>query len=165
MPFVNNNQREGFSSNSVVGANFEEMAFEYFKVNENIILDKNFEITLGVEFKKKHKFDLGNYDNKILVECKSHTWTNGENTPSAKLSVWNEAMFYFNLAPKEYKKIFFVLMDFSQKKCKTLLQYYIENYYHFISKDIIFYEYFQDGGHCEIYDFNRIENVIKNIRT
>jgi len=31
MRFVNNNQREGFSSNSVVGANFEKIALEYFQ--------------------------------------------------------------------------------------------------------------------------------------
>jgi hypothetical protein len=30
MPFVNNNQRQGFASNSQVGANFEQIAFEYF---------------------------------------------------------------------------------------------------------------------------------------
>jgi hypothetical protein len=162
MPFANNNQREGFSSNSLVGSNFENMAFEYFKVKENILLEKNFEIDIGIEYKKTHRFDLGNSSKKIIIECKSHTWTNGENIPSAKMSVWNEAMFYFTLAPKEYKKIFFVLMDYSKKRCKTLLQYYIENHYNFISKDIIFYEYFQDKGYCEKYTFENVENVIEN---
>jgi hypothetical protein len=60
MPFANNNQREGFSSNSSVGADFEKIAFEYFKTHENILLEKQIEIDLGVEFKKKHRFDLGN---------------------------------------------------------------------------------------------------------
>jgi hypothetical protein len=161
MAVVNNNQRDGFSSNSMVGANFEKIAFEYFKSKENIILDKNFKIELGVELKKNHRFDFGSCDNKILVECKSHTWTNGENAPSAKISVWNEAMFYFNLAPKEYKKIFFVLRDFSKKRHKTLVAYYIENNYHFIPKDVIFYEYFPDDGHCEKYDFALIEKTIR----
>jgi len=158
MPFVNNNQREGFNSNSQVGANFENIAYEYFTKKEDIILEKNYEIKLGLEIKKKHKFDFGNEN--IIIECKSHIWTNGKNVPSAKMSVWNEAMFYFNLAPKKYKKIFFVLMDYSQKRCKTLLQYYIENYYQFIPKDVIFYEYFSDDGHCEIYDFEKWSKVV-----
>ena len=158
MPFVNNNQRQGTTSNSQVGANFENIAFEYFKNKENIILQKNFELNIGIEHKKKHKFDFGNEN--IIVECKSHTWTNGNNVPSAKISVWNEAMFYFNLVSKKYKKIFFVLMDYSQKRCKTLLQYYFESYYHFIPKDVIFYEYFPNDKHCEIYDFEKWSKAI-----
>lgn len=46
------------------------------------------------KIKKKHSFDLGCKDKKI-VECKSHKWTSGGNIPSAKLNVWNEAMYYF----------------------------------------------------------------------
>jgi hypothetical protein len=160
----NNNQREGFSSNSSVGACFENNAFEYFKNKEGIILEKNYEVTLGVEWKKKHRFDFGSNTDRILVECKSHTWTKGANVPSAKISVWNEAMFYFNLSPKEYKKILFVLMDFSQEQHKTLVQFYIANYYHFIPKDVIFYEYFPNDGHCEKYDYKTIENVIRRAK-
>ncbi|WP_201087274.1 hypothetical protein [Serratia plymuthica] len=54
--------------------------------------------------KKSHRFDLGCAEQKILVECKSHRWTIGNNIPSAKLTVWNEAMFYFYSAPAEYRK-------------------------------------------------------------
>ena len=158
MPNVNNNQRHGASSNAEVGADFENVAFEYFKTNENIILQKNYTMDIGLEIKKQHKFDLGN--NNLIVECKSHTWTDSKKVPSAKMSVWNEAMFYFNLTPSKYKKILFVLMDFCQKRCKTLLQYYIEKYYHFIPKDVIFYEYFLDGKHCEIYDFEKWKKII-----
>ncbi|MFP3091451.1 hypothetical protein LQZ21_14120 [Treponema sp. TIM-1] len=57
MPFVNNNQREGFSSNSLVGSDFEKIASEYFKNKGNIRLEPNFEITLGGELKKTHRFD------------------------------------------------------------------------------------------------------------
>jgi hypothetical protein len=158
MPFVNNNQRQGTSSNSHVGAQFEAIAFEYFQEKEIILLQRNYELNIGVELKKKHKFDFGNDDN--LIECKSHTWTNGKNAPSAKMSVWNEAMYYFNLAPKKYRKILFVLMDFCQKRCKTLVQYYIENYYQFIPKDVIFYEYFPEDRHCEIYEFEKWKNIV-----
>ena len=27
--------------------------------------------------------------------------------PSAKMTVWNEAMYYFHIAPKQYRKIMF----------------------------------------------------------
>ena len=101
---------------------------------------------------------MGN-DN-LIVECKSHTWRNGGDVPSAKISVWNEAMFYFNLAPSKYKKIFFVLRDFSEKKHKTLLEYYIEKRYHFIPKDVMFYEYCTKEKKCEIYDFERWKKLI-----
>jgi hypothetical protein len=111
---------------------------------------------------KVHRFDFGSKSDKILVECKSHTWTNCDNIPSAKISVWNEAMFYFKLAPKEYKKYFFVLMNFWKKRDKTLLQYYIENYYHFISKDIVFYEYSQENNDCKVYSFEQVEKLFKS---
>jgi hypothetical protein len=71
MPFVNNNQRDGYSSNSSVGSTFELLAQEYFLINEKEKMERNYEINLGLELKKNHKFDLGN--NRTLVECKSHT--------------------------------------------------------------------------------------------
>jgi hypothetical protein len=162
MTSVNSNQRKDSCSNSLAGTEFEQIAFEYFKTKEHIILDKKYVMNLGIALKKEHEFDLGSKENKILVECKSCTWTKSGRVPSAKISTWNEAMFYFNLAPKEYKKIFFVLMNYNKEKGKTLAQYYREHYYHFIPKDVLFYEYDQKNGHCKIYDFKQIENAIKN---
>ena len=161
MSFGKNNQRNGLSSNSLAGKALENFAFVYFMKNEGIVLEKNFELKLGIELKKNHRFDYGSKSEKIIIECKSHTWTNSKNVPNAKISVWNEAMFYFKLTPKGYKKCFFVLRDFCQKRCKTLLQYYIENYYHFISKDIVFYEYSLENERCKIYNFEQIENIFK----
>ncbi len=81
-------------------------------------------------------FDLGNLTQKIIVECKSHKWTTGENIPSAKLTVWNEAMYYFVAAPKGFRKIMFVLRDYSSKRNKTLAEYYVQTYSHLIPKDV-----------------------------
>jgi hypothetical protein len=150
-------------SNNQRGLDFENTAFEYFKTKENVLLKRNFEINLGVEveLEKTHRFDLGDNNEKIIVECKLCTWRNGDDVPSAKMTNWNEAMFYFKLAPKEYKKIFFVSKAYSPKKSKTLLRYYIEKYYHFIPNDVIFYEY-SDGGDCEKYTFEKIKDIIKN---
>ena len=74
-------------------------------------MSHNFAVEVGLTDKKKHCFDLGSANPKIIVECKSHKWTAGANVPSAKMTVWNEAMYYFHLAPKAFRKILFVLHD------------------------------------------------------
>ncbi len=59
--------------------------------------------------------------------------------PSAKLTVWNEAMYYFHIAPREYRKIFFVLKHMRREV--SLATYYLANYYHLIPDDVEFWEY------------------------
>ncbi len=49
-------------------------------------------------------------------------------------------MFYFYIAPKQYKKYSVVLMDYSQKRCKTLAEFYIERHQNLIPKDVVIYE-------------------------
>jgi hypothetical protein len=133
---------------------FEGIALSYFKKEENLLLEKYYTLSIGVHIKKQHRFDLGN--DRTLVECKYHTWTKTNGIPHAKLSVWNEAMYYFHLAPKKYRKIFFVLQDFSKKRNETLLQYYIKTFYCFIPNDVLFYEYSLDDNKCSITDFEDI---------
>ena len=91
--------------------------------------------------KKSRSFDLGSEHEKIIVECKSHKWTSGGNIPSAKITVWNEAMYYFHLAPADYRKVFFILRDFSSKRNETLAEYYIRNYGHLVPDDVEFVEF------------------------
>ena len=70
-----------------------------------MFLDINIKLPVGIEaVTKEHAFDLGSLDQKIIVECKFHKWTAGGHVPSAKLTVWNEAMYYFVTAPKDYRK-------------------------------------------------------------
>jgi len=61
-------------------------------------------VLLGAHNRKKHRrFDLGcGAGRPTLIECKSHKWAAGNNIPSAKLTVWNESMHYFHLAPDTY---------------------------------------------------------------
>jgi hypothetical protein len=59
--------------------------------------------------------------------------------PSAKITVWNEAMYYFYLTPKEYRKIFFVLKH--SRNDETLAEYYLRNYRHLIPSGVEFWEY------------------------
>ena len=105
---------------------------------------------LGLVILKKHKFDLGS--DSVLVECKSHKWTSGNNVPSAKLTVWNEAMFYFACSPDSFRKIFFVLKDTRQKDNETLAQYYIRMYSHLIPNKVEIWEYDEINGVVEIYN-------------
>lgn len=141
---MNNFQRVDSISNAHVGRDFEAVACDYFKQN-GIHLVEGVSLPIGVnQFKKHHVFDLGNTSDigeKIIVECKSHKWTSGENVPSAKLTVWNEAMYYFLLAPTEYRKIFFILKDYSAKRNLTLGQYYLHNHKHLIPDDVEIIEY------------------------
>lgn len=139
-------QRVGSKSNSQVGSDFEKAAQTWF-ISQGIQLVRNFKVPVGVNNQKKdHAFDLGCPEERILVECKSHTWTEGRNVPSAKLTVWNEAMYYFMSAPKGYRKIMFVLKDYSARRNETLAEYYKRRYSHLIPEDVEFCEF--DEKNC-----------------
>jgi hypothetical protein len=105
----NNFQRVGSLSNAHAGRDFEKIAQQFF-VGQGVQLTRPFVIDIGVaSLKKGYKFDLGAEDPATLVECKSHTWTRSEIMPSGKLTAWNEAMYYFHIAPRHYRKIFLFL--------------------------------------------------------
>ncbi len=143
--YMANNQREGSISNAHAGREFEITAMNYFKKNK-IILNSGFSIDIGISQKKKpHKFDLGSKNPKIIIECKSHTWTAEGNVPSAKLTVWNEAMYYFSLVSNDYKKIIFVQKSFNEKKNETLAEYYIRTYDHLIPNGVEIIEFDVDS--------------------
>ena len=133
-------QRKGARSNTHVGRMFEEATQEFF-LTQGLHLQRDISIDIGLNGKKSHKFDLGNINQKILVECKSHTWTKGDNIPSAKITTWDQAMFFFYVTPFGYRKIFFVLKDYSLKKQETLAQYYIRTKSHLIPTDVELWEY------------------------
>ena len=137
---VGNFQRLGSASNSHVGREFESLAQEFFR-QEGLSLQRSYGVAIGVSGKKERHFDLGSNKPPVLVECKSHKWTVGGNAPSAKMAVWNEAMFFFHLAPKGFRKVLFVLRDFNEKRGETLAQYYVRNYGHLIPDDVEILEY------------------------
>lgn len=140
---MTNFQRVGSISNAHIGRDFEDIAYAYFTgLGYQIIKDVG--LSIGLERKKNHRFDLGTpsyAEEKIIIECKSHCWTSGNNVPSAKLTVWNEAMYYFHLAPAGYRKIFFILRDYNNKRNETLGEYYIRTYAHLIPNDVEIMEY------------------------
>lgn len=139
-------QRIGSISNAHVGADFEKVALLYFET-QGIRLIRDFPLELGVHRnKKRHNFDLGSTDPKIIIECKSHRWTAGSKVPSAKMTTWNEVMLYFHIAPKDFKKVFFALHDKRQTTRETLVSYYKRTYYHLIPKDVEFLEFDESTG-------------------
>lgn len=149
-------QRIGSKSNAHVGRDFE-LAAQRFFANKGLALDLNIKIPVGIgDLKKDHAFDLGCLDEKVLVECKSHKWTTpNDNVPSAKLTVWNEAMYYFFATPSGYRKIMFVLRDYSAKRKETLAEYYIRTYIHLIPEDVELWEYDESGMSAVLLAFNK----------
>jgi hypothetical protein len=143
---VNNFQRVGSVSNAHVGRDFESVAKEYFR-QQGISLESHYSVPVGVASEKKSRqFDLGAADPAVLVECKSHRWTTGGNVPSAKITVWNEAMYYFLLAPPRFRKVLFVLRDFSESRGETLAVYYARNYGHLVPPGVEILEYDEESG-------------------
>ena len=137
---VNNFQRPGAVSNADVGRDFETAAQKWF-LNKGVRLQKNYGVEVGLSRKKERKFDLGSSELPVLVECKSHKWTAGGNVPSAKITVWNESMYYFLLAPPDFRKVLFVLRDFSEQRGESLAEYYVRNHSHLIPDDVEIWEY------------------------
>ena len=133
-------QRKGAKSNSHVGREFEKAA-KYFFASKGLRLQKDISVRIGINGKKSHKFDLGNFNKKVLVECKSHKWTEGGNVLSAKMTTWDQAMYLFYASPKDYRKIFFVLRHYNRKRKETLADYYIRTNTHLIPKNVEIWEY------------------------
>ena len=145
-----NFQRIGSVSNARVGSDFENVAASVL-AEAGIVVEKNFSVDVGINEKKKaHNFDLGAINPPILVECKSHRWTSGNNVPSAKMTVWNEAMYYFATAPRKYRKILFVLRDIRAKTGESLAEYYVRTYRHLIPSGVEVWEYDQEQQKVEI---------------
>jgi hypothetical protein len=149
-------QRIGSKSNAHVGRDFE-LAAQSFFATEGLSLSLNIKIPVGIcEIKKDHAFDLGCLNEKVLVECKSHKWTApNDNVPSAKLTVWNEAMYYFLVTPSGYRKIMFVLRDYSKKRKETLAEYYIRTYSHLIPEGVELWEYDESNMSAVQLAFNK----------
>ena len=141
----NNFQRLGSRSNANVGSEFECNVRSFF-VDQHLELTPRFKIDIGVSDQKKpHEFDLGSELPKVLVECKSHTWTKGANVPSAKITTWDQAMYYFSMSPRNFRKMFCVLRDERSTTGETLAAYYIRLRYHLIPDAVEIWEFSPDS--------------------
>ena len=73
------------------------------------------------------------------MEGKCHTWTEGGNAPSAKLTVWNEAMLYFACAPPKYRKL--LVVQRSLRGSETLAEHYLKRYRHLVPGGVELWEF------------------------
>jgi hypothetical protein len=136
---MSNFQRIGSISNAHVGRDFGEMVRIFF-ANEGISLTSEFPVELGIGQRRKvHRFDFGSASPAILIECKCHRWTETGKIPSAKMTVWNEAMFYFHLAPASFRKLFVV--ERNLRKDVTLVSHYIRCHGHLVPDGVEFWEF------------------------
>ena len=127
------------SDNPAAGAQFEIDVADCFR-SHGLDLKRGFDADIGVSnIRKSHKFDLGQSAPLVLVECKRHTWTKGGNAPSAKMSVWNEAMLYFSAVHQKARKILVVLR--SVRRGETLGQYYLKRFQHLIPGGVEVWEF------------------------
>ena len=137
---MSNFQRDGSISNTHVGRAFELRA-QKILADHGLSLELNHRVPCGLrKLNKDHAFDLGSETPKVIVECKSQTWTAGGNVPSAKMKNWAEAMFYFHMAPPDYRKIFFVEKSLRPGYEESLLDYFRRTQAHMIPSDVEFWE-------------------------
>jgi hypothetical protein len=131
-------RESGMVHNALVGCLFEEKVRKLL-LKKGVVLRRGFSVLVGVAAtKKRRKFDLGSDNPPILVECKSHTWTQGGNMPSAKMTVWNEAMYYFHVAPAEFRKILFVFKH--ERAGQSLAAYYLRTHGHLVPNGVEVWE-------------------------
>lgn len=152
---MRNFQRHGAISNSHVGRAFELRAKDIL-AGRGIPLNRNHKVPCGLgEVRKDHAFDLGAENPKVIVECKSQTWTSGGNVPSAKLTNWAQAMFYFHMAPSDYRKIFFVERSVRPGRGESLLDYFLRTQAHMIPPDVECWELDRDSDGLTVHEAQR----------
>ena len=110
------------------GKRLHHKAFEY-RVSEYLqskfgqrFHEQNMQIGPG----KYHNFDLVSEDRSIVVECKSYTWTESGNFPSAKISTAVEAIFY--LSRIKAKKKILVFQDDFNSRGESLVDMFVRRY-------------------------------------
>jgi hypothetical protein len=108
-----------------------------------IIAAKALSRFLGVQFQhdqpipigrppKAHRFGLVSVDQKYVGECKSYSWTETGNMPSAKMGFVNEAVLYLSYLPADMHKFIVMRLDRHSKRVETLAQYYLRTYRHLL---------------------------------
>ena len=131
------------ADNPATGASFEETVRRFFSAR-GLPLESNHSVAVGAGSERRpRRFDLGCANPPTLVECKCHTWTRGGNAPSAKLSVWNEAMFYFLVAPSQYRKILAVLAH--TRGSQSIAEHYVTRFRHLVPPGVEIWEVSLDG--------------------
>lgn len=116
---MTDHQGEGSESNAHAGRQFEE-AVRRLLVKRLPDSQQSFSVEVGHLVKKRHRFDFGSSQHKAIIGCKSHTWTKTDKVPSAKMTTWDQAMLYFYLALRGWRKLFVVRKDLRHCNSESL---------------------------------------------
>ncbi|MBQ9870991.1 MAG: hypothetical protein IJM27_03590 [Eubacterium sp.] len=121
----------GNSDNPKKGAFFQKKVCEWFQkeYNKPFVLEKK--IPIGNPA-KDHKFDIVDVAGTLAVECKSYTWTETGNVPSAKMGFTNEAAFYLGFLPNSFTKYIVMVRSTHPKRRESLAEYYYRTYRHLL---------------------------------
>lgn len=147
-------------TNTFKGSKFEEVTKLLLEEYLQEKLEEQKKIEIGFEEKREHRFDLGN--SNYLIECKAFEWTAKNNNPSGKISTLRETLYYFLLAPKEYRKIL-VLKKSRVKNGETVLDYFIRLNYHLIPQDVEIFEIDMDKKLLIKKDIIKVETSKNNV--
>ena len=141
-----NFQREGANNNPEVGNAFELQVQQYLAQHMGLALGRRFRLDVGVFHVRPRQFDLGSGDPPVLVECKSYRWTRSGNAPSAKLSQFVEAMYYFYLVRPGFRKMVFLARHHNEERDETLAHYIVRTRRHLIPRDVEVWEFNEATG-------------------
>ncbi len=139
---MNNFQRKGSKSNTDVGQAFRKRVRDMILARHRIVLHERHSVlcSLRNNQEKTHRFALGSDNPPVIVTCKTHKWTSGDNMPSAKIHAFAVAMFHFHMAPSKYRKIFVCEQSLRKKDNKSLLEYFLDKYFYLIPPDVELWE-------------------------
>lgn len=145
---MTNFQRRGATSNTHAGREFEDAVQGYFE-RQGIHLQRDFALPIGHAKKKLHKFDMGSNSPATVVECKSYTWTEGGNSPSAKIRGMNEVMLHFSVTPRDFRKLLVISKDRHPRSGESLARHYLKTQGHLIGPGIEVWEFDAAAGSAE----------------
>ena len=112
------------SENPKIGREFQERVKKWFEMSKEMPFELEHPILIGYPA-KLHKFDIADKAEKMVIECKSYTYTSTGNIPSAKLTTLNEAIFYFSFLPTVTEKVLVMAYATHPKRKETLAEYYV----------------------------------------
>ena len=123
---------------------FRAMVFDYFE-HKGIGLKRGLTLNIGAaSFKRPHVFDFGSETHRLIIECKSNSWAKDGTVPRSKLMTYNAIMYYFLLAPVDFRKL--LALRRVVRTGQTLGQYYVLHYRHLIPYGVELWEFEQDTG-------------------
>ena len=86
---------------------------------------------------KAHKFDLASENGSYIGESKNYCWTEGGNTPSAKLAFLNEAVFYLQHVPPGKYRFVVLRRDVHPTTGQSLAEYFYRTSQHLLNGVVV----------------------------